>query len=126
AALAMLIVVMALLGYFGLIVGFDVSWIGEDNTWIDILRRGEGSEAARISWAIDNRNPLSPWWYIVARPVILGFDNGLLLLRYAMALVLALSAYYMVLMVAGNRSRSFALGLAITIVLWMASRYSDQ
>jgi hypothetical protein len=77
-------------------------------------------------WAIDHRNPLSPWWYIAARPIILNFDFGLLALRYGMAVVLAISTYYMVLMVAGRQARIFALGLAVSVVVWMANGYREQ
>ena len=59
-----------------------------------MLQRGRGAEAARLFWAIDHRNPLSPWWYIAARPIILGFDAGLLALRYAIAALLAFAAYW--------------------------------
>ena len=95
AALAALLLIIATLGALGFGVGFDVFPIGEDNNWIDMLQRGRGAEAARLFWAIDHRNPLSPWWYIAARPIILGFDAGLLALRYAIAALLAFAAYCM-------------------------------
>jgi hypothetical protein len=65
ASLAIMIGAIALLDALGYGVGFNIFPIGEDNHWIDILRRGQGADAARLLWAIDNRNPLSPWWYIV-------------------------------------------------------------
>ena len=126
AALAALLIVIATLGAFGFGVGFDVFPVGEDNNWIDMLQRGPGAEAARLFWAIDHRNPLSPWWYIAARPIILGFDAGLLALRYAIAAVLALAAYCMVVTVTGRRARAFALGVAMVSVVWMANRFTEQ
>jgi len=126
AALATLLIVIAILGAFGFGVGFDVFPIGEDNNWIDMLQHGRGADAARLFWAIDHRNPLSPWWYIAARPIILGFDAGLLALRYAAAAVLAFAAYWMVVTVAGPRARAFALGIAMVSVVWMANRYTEQ
>ena len=126
AALAALLLVIATLGALGFGVGFDVFPIGEDNNWIDMLQRGRGAEAARLFWAIDHRNPLSPWWYIAARPIILGFDAGLLALRYAIAALLAFAAYCMVMTVAGRRARAFALGIAMVSVFWMANRYTEQ
>jgi len=117
---------IALLGALGYGTGFDVFPIGEDNNWVDILQRGEGTNAARLSWAIDSRNPLSPWWYIAARPIILRFEAGLLALRYGMAAVLALSSYCMVVTVAGRQSRLFALGLGILVTFWMSNRFTDQ
>ncbi|MGO9421335.1 hypothetical protein [Roseiarcus sp.] len=126
AALAALLLTIAALGALGFGVGFDVFPIGEDNNWIDMLQRGRGAEAARLFWAIDHRNPLSPWWYIAARPIILGFDAGLLALRYAVAALLALAAYSVTVTVAGRRARAFALGIAMVSVFWMANRYTEQ
>jgi hypothetical protein len=126
AALAALLIMIAALGAFGFGVGFDVFPIGEDNNWIDMLQRGRGAEVARLFWTIDHRNPLSPWWYIVARPIILGFDAGLLALRYAAAALLGFAAYCMVVTVAGRRARAFALGVAMVSVFWMANRFTEQ
>jgi hypothetical protein len=126
AGLVTLVALIGALGALGLGAGLDISPIGEDYTWIDMLRRGDGADAARLFWAIDHRNPLSPWWYIAARNIVLNFDFGLLGLRYGMAAVLAISTYYMVLMVAGRQARIFALGLATSVVVWMANRYTDQ
>ena len=125
-ALAALLLSIATLGALGFGVGFDVFPFGEDNNWIDMLQRGRGAEAARLFWAIDHRNPLSPWWYIAARPIILGFDAGLLALRYAVAAVLALAAYCMVVTVAGRQARAFALGVAMVSVVWTANHYPEQ
>jgi hypothetical protein len=126
AAFFVWLVLVAVLGALGFGVGFDVSPIGEDYNWIDMLQRGRGAEAARLLWAIDHRNPLSPWWYIAARSIILGFDAGLLALRYLISVVLAISAYALVLTIAGQRARAFGLGLAMVIVVWTANRYTDQ
>jgi hypothetical protein len=126
ASLAAFVVLIVTLGALGFGVGLGVFPFGEDNNWIDMLRRGSGAEAARLLWAIDHRNPLSPWWYIAARDVILQFDAGLLALRYGTAAVLSLATYCMVLTVAGPRSRAFALGLAMLSIFWMANRYTEQ
>jgi hypothetical protein len=125
-ALAVMVGAIALLGALGFGFGFNVYPFGEDNAWIDMLRRGEGADAARLFWATDHRNPLSPWWYISTRWIILNFEPGLLALRYATSALMALSSYCLVVTIAGRRSRSFALGLAIVIVFWMANRYTDQ
>ena len=91
-----------------------------------MLQRGPGAETARLQWALDHRNPLSPWWYIAARQVILSFDTGLLILRYAIAAVLAFSSYALVIAVAGRKAKPFALALAVLIPFWMANRFSEQ
>jgi hypothetical protein len=109
-ALGMLLgAISVLLGYTA---GFDIFPIGEDHNWIDCYNGGLAA-AARLMWALDNRNPLSPWWYIAARKIILNYHIGLFGLRYAIGLLHALSAYCMVITVAGGQSRAFALGLSI-------------
>src|SRR5262249_34392901 len=125
-AFAVMIGAIALLGMLGFGFGFNGYPFGEDNGWIDMPRRGEGAEAGRLFWATDHRNPLSPWWYISTRWIILNFEPGLLALRYATSALVALSSYCLVVTIAGRRSRSFALGFAILIVFWMASRYTEQ
>ena len=125
-SLAIFILLIATLGALGAGVGLDVAPIGEDYNWLYLLQRGSGADTARLFWAADGRNPLSPWWYIAARKIIFEFDAGLLMLRYMMAAVLALSLYCMVVTVAGRQSRLFAISLAILTVFWMANRYTDQ
>ena len=130
-----LIIFASLVGFLGVIaslgalefgVGLNIGPIGEDYNWIDILQRGPGAQAARFFWEIDHRNPLSPWWYIAARNLILSFDSGLLVLRYAISTILAFSSYVLVITVAGRGARPFALALAVLITFWMANRYTDQ
>jgi len=123
---ALLLFVIAALGRLGLGVGLNIVPLGEDLNWIDMLQRGRGAETARLFWAMDHRNPLSPWWYIAARDLILSYEWGLLALRYLMALLLACSSYVMIVAICGQRSRVFAVSVALGVVMWMANRYTDQ
>ena len=125
-SLAGFIAMLAALGALGFGVGLNVRPLGEDYNWINMLQRGAGADAARIFWEGEQRNPLSPWWYIAARPVIFGFDAGLLALRYGVSLLLASCAYYLVIVVTGRGSRPFALCLAMLVVFWAANRYPGQ
>src|SRR5262249_9998642 len=124
ASFALAIGVVSLLGSLGFPFGFDVFPFGEDNNWVEMLRRGGSSGAAQLAWQLDHRNPLSAWWYVAARSLILNFEQGLLWLRYMMAAALALCTYAMVATV--GRSRSFALGLAMVTIFWMANRFTEQ
>jgi hypothetical protein len=126
ASFAGFLLLIAGLGALGFGLGFNIGLLGEDYNWIDMLQRGPGAQAARLLWALDHRNPLSPWWYIAVRDFILRFDAALLVLRYAMAAVLAFSSYILVMVVAGPRARPFALALAVLILFWMANRYTEQ
>ena len=121
-----LLLVLFLLQTLGLGVGFDVWPLGEDRVWIDILQRGQGGSAANIFWHINDRNPLSPWWYIALKNVILGVDPGLLIIRYVVGLGLALATYFLVVELAGRQARMFALGVALLVAVWMPNGYLDQ
>lgn len=115
-----------LLGELGLGTGLVVWPMGEDRNWIDLLQRGDAGVTARGLWAIDHRNPLSPWWYNAFRPLILGWTNGLFLLRHAVGLALALSSYGLVALWFGPRARAFGCALACLILVSTFNAYFDQ
>jgi hypothetical protein len=117
---------LLVLRWLGYEVGFAVWPLGEDRNWIEILQKGPGAGAASEFWSVNDRNPLSPWWYILFRPLILDVEPGLLLIRYATGLALALATYILVTTIAGRQAQSFALGSAYAVVLWMANGHLDQ
>ena len=127
ASLTGFLLLIAGLGALGFGVGFHIGPIGEDYNWIDMLQRGAGAETARLQWAYRSAQSVislvvyrRPSFYSAA------LTPGLLVLRYAVAAVLAFSSYLLVIAVAGRRARSFALALAVLIPFWMANRYTDQ
>ena len=121
------LVILATLQWLGYEVGFDVWPMGEDRLGVWAIQQPSAGSAASLTWQqLDDRNPLSPWWYILFRKLILDLDCGLLLLRYAVGLVLALISYALVVSLGGLRSRSFALGLGIVVALFMANHYAEQ
>jgi hypothetical protein len=61
----------------------DVWPLGEDR----------GLRMTRLFWSVDGRNPLSPWWYLVASLLILAHDSGLYLIRKLVDPLLAVSAF---------------------------------
>ena len=112
---------LQLLGYKS---GFAVWPLGEDRNWISILLKGEGANAAGVFWQVNDRNPLSPWWYIAFRKLILDVEPGLLILRLLVGLSLGIASY--VLIAAVTQTRILALGVGLTVTLWMANGYVDQ
>jgi hypothetical protein len=112
---------LQLLGYKS---GFAVWPLGEDRNWISILLKGEGANAAGVFWQVNDRNPLSPWWYIAFRKLILGVEPGLLILRLLVGLSLGIASY--VLIAAVTQTRILALGVGLAVTLWMANGYVDQ
>ena len=67
---SLLIGTMLLLQGLGLQFGFQIWPFGEFRNWIELLEDGPGVGAAKLFWALDHRNGLSPWWYLAARPLI--------------------------------------------------------
>ena len=121
------LVILAMLQWLGQGVGFDVWPMGEDRLGVWAIQQPSAGSAASLTWQqLDDRNPLSPWWYVLFRTLILDLDCGLLLLRYAVGLGLALISYAFVVSVGGLRSRPFALGLGIVVALFMANGYTEQ
>ena len=120
------LVLLWLLGELGLGPGLFVWPMGEDRNWIDLLQRGDAGVTARGLWAIDHRNPLSPWWYNAFRPIILGWTNGLFLLRHAVGLALALASYSLVALWFGPGARAFGCALACLIAVSTFNAYFDQ
>ena len=115
-----------LLGELGLGTGLLVWPMGEDRNWIDLLQRGDAGVTARGLWALDHRNPLSPWWYNAFRPLILGSTNGLFLLRHGVGLALALASYALVALWFGQRARAFGCALGCLITVTTFNAYFDQ
>ena len=114
---------LAIMQWLDLGVGFDIWPFGEDLNTIAALHQPDAGSAASLAWQMNDRNPLSPWSMILVRNIILGFDSGLLLLRYAAGLALALISYGLV--VALNGRQPFALGLGVVMAVFMANGYPE-
>ena len=92
-AWATLIAVYLLMGRAGYGTGLAVTTMGEDQNWIALLRGESPHAIANNFWRIDGRNPLSPWLYIFAKPLILSVTNGIALLQSGVGLWLAIATY---------------------------------
>lgn len=71
---ALLPATMLALQLLGFPFGFSpVKPQGEFKNWLLLLEHKDGGlfDVAKISWGWDHRNPLSPWWYMAAKPLIL-------------------------------------------------------
>ncbi len=120
------LVALATMQRLGFGLGFDVWPIGEDRLGVWAIQQPNAGSAASLAWQLNDRNPLSPWCYILFRKIILDFDSGLLFLRYTVGLALAIISYAFVLSIGGRRSRPFALGLGIVVAFFMANGYPEQ
>jgi hypothetical protein len=114
------------LSLIGFSVGFDVWPMGEDRGWLAIMQSSKGTRLAQAFWQMNDRNPVSPWWYIAFRPIILGWDSGLLFVRYFMSLLCGISAYLCLRGVSGNDGRWFALAAGLLTAVFTANGYIDN
>lgn len=74
----------------GLSYGFAVWPMGEDRNWLRFMLDAPGVAMVREFWQMNDRNPLSPWWYWLFSKPILNFDWGLYGVRKLVDVFLAI------------------------------------
>ena len=119
-----LIATMLVLQALGFDFGFHLWPIGEFRNWLEFLQDGPGYNAAKLFWAVDHRNALSPWWYLAARPLIEAVPAAPLILHLLIGLFVGSAAY--LLMAELTRSRSFGLSVGILSSLFIPNVYRDE
>ena len=124
AVWSLLIATMLVLQALGLKFGFQLWPFGEFRNWIEILENGPGVSAAKLFWALDHRNGLSPWWYLAARPLIERFSAAPLILHLLAGLFVGSTGY--LLFSELTRSRSFGLSIGILSAVFIPSVYRDD
>lgn len=124
AVWSLLIATMLVLQSLGRQFGFQIWPFGEFRNWIEILEDGPGVGAAKLFWALDHRNGLSPWWYLAARPLIERFSAAPLILHLLAGLFVGSTSY--LLFAELTRSRSFGLSVGILSAVFIPSVYRDD
>jgi hypothetical protein len=125
AAWAIEIALLLVIQLAGGPLGLAVHPTGEDRVWMDLLSRPP-METFKAWWAIASRNPLAPWWYEAASPLIAAFAGGLYFARKLLDLALAVSAALLVDELNQGRRRVFALACGLLVLLWNFSHYVEQ
>jgi hypothetical protein len=106
--------------------GFAVWPMGEDRNWLRFMLDAPGVAMTRDFWLMNDRNPLSPWWYwLFARP-ILAFDPSLYLLRRAVDLLVAVAVTLLVRRLLGSRGAAIALLAGILVLACSFNGYREQ
>jgi len=100
-------------------VGLNVWPAGEDTSWLCLMEEKTGINLPKALWALDNRNPLSPWWYVVARPLLTAkCGYGFFIARRAVDLACALSILILIHQLGRGRHDFFAFSCALLSLLW--------
>src|SRR6476620_4289035 len=122
----LLIATLLSLQELGYDFGFHVWPIGEVRNWLVFLHEKPGTGAAKLFWAVDNRNALAPWWYLAARPIIQSQPSAFLILHLVVGLVAGLSGYALLREVLSGHARLFAVSLGALVSLFIVSIYCDD
>ncbi|WP_426954898.1 hypothetical protein [Muricoccus radiodurans] len=125
-AAAMTPLLFVALRHLGLPFGLRVVAMGEDYNWLLILQSPNAVARAQTFWSFNDRNPLSPWWYIAARRLYADGANGPYLTRLLMGPLLGVSLYAAVRAVAMGRARGLALGAAMLGAAWIIHTTPDE
>ncbi|WP_458095048.1 hypothetical protein [Roseomonas sp. WA12] len=120
------VVLFAVLRRLGLPFGLRIGAMGEDYNWLLILSSPNASARAQAFWAMNDRNPLSPWWYIPMRALYANGANGPYLTRLLVQPLLGVSIYLMVRAATQGRARGIALGAGMLGGVWLLHTSPDQ
>lgn len=100
-------------------VGLNVWPCGEDVNWLCLMEEKTGTSLPKTLWALDNRNPLSPWWYVLARPLLTAQSGyGFFITRRLADLACALSVFVLLHRLGRERHGFFAFSCALLTLLW--------
>jgi hypothetical protein len=105
--------------------GFKIGPQREDLNWMDFFLDSTGAGVAQLFWKLDGRNPLSPWWYILAEPLIRRSPYGLNAASILINPFLACCTYLLLDQLGRGRAKVFAFSVALSVILWtFTSSYS--
>ncbi len=107
-------------------MGLKIWPMGEDRIWLAMLQNNHGAGIARAFWQINDRNPLSPWWYIAVAPIVLGHDFGIYFVRKIVDPLLALATFFLLDQIGEGRQRPFALTCATLVLFWNFCIYYNE
>lgn len=117
------LVVLAVLTVLQSGLGLQVWPIGEDRSWLYFIQNRESTPIPRAFWAVDGRNPLAPWWYIVVLPIINSSPYGLYVVRKGVDLLCAASVLLLLDQLLAGRARWFAFTTALLVMFWNFNGY---
>jgi hypothetical protein len=103
--------------------GLKVWPMGEDRVWISLLQNNHGADVARSFWHLNDRNPLSPWWYMAMSPIIMSSEFGIYAVRKIVDPILATVTFLLLDKISGARHRAFCLATCILILFWNFSYF---
>lgn len=126
AAWCLSLAIPAVLQLAGLPYGFNVWQIGEDRVWQHILQSTSGPAGARAFWQINDRNPLSPWWYLLFKPLFLKLYWSEYLVHRFIEPAMAIATLLFLDRLTRFRCTWISLSAALLVLFWNFSNYVEQ
>jgi hypothetical protein len=120
------LIILGLLQLCGFSFGFMVWPMGEDRNWLGFMMDGPGVQMTHEFWKIEDRNPLSPWWWLSASPIINAADCGIYIVRKLIDPFLAIITFLLLDRLGRQKMRTFAFCVALLVLMWNFSAYFEQ
>ena len=118
--------ILGLLQGLGYHFGFNVWPMGEDRNFLGFMLHAKGAKVAHEFWNMNDRNPMSVWWWILVSPIIKSFTSGLYLVRKCLDPFLAISTFLLLDRLGRRQCRTFAFSVAILVLTWNFSSYFER
>lgn len=106
--------------------GFAVWPMGEDRNWLRFMLDAPGLAMMREFWRMNDRNPLSPWWYWLFSWPVLHVDWALYALRRVVDLLLAVAVVDVVRTLTRERESPWALAAGLLVLSCAFSGFREQ
>lgn len=111
-----------LLQKMGFTFGFNILPKGEDWHWVKFINEAKKVDylphVAHQFWAVDGRNPLSPWYWIAISPLVVKSTYSLYFVRCLMDPVLAITMYLLISRLCRQQNPLFAFSVALVTLMW--------
>ena len=120
------LLILGVLQISGLPFGFMVWPMGEDLNWMRFIRDGHGIGMTHLFWQMNDRNPLSAWWWFIASPIVKNVDWGIYAVRKCVDPFLAIVTYMVLDRLGRQQCRTFAFSTALIVLMWNFSNYYEQ
>ncbi|HSW94128.1 MAG TPA: hypothetical protein VLJ15_07240 [Gammaproteobacteria bacterium] len=120
------LLVSGILQWCGLSFGFLVWPMGEDRNWVGFINDGHGVHMTQLFWQMNDRNPLSAWWWFLASPFIRHWDWGIYAIRKLVDPFLAITTFLLLNRLGRGTSRTFAFVTALPVLMWNFNFFYEQ
>lgn len=127
--LSVWIIYLSLLGLLqclGLKFGFNVWPLGEERNFLGFMLNAKGAKVAHEFWNMNDRNPLSVWWWIAISHLIHSFDWAIYAARKCLDPFLAVVTFLLLDRLGRRQCRTFAFSVALIVLSWNFSQYFEQ